>query len=75
MTEPGKVISRAEFFRELGRYAVLAVVGAGATVLGRRHYLNRDSHRCINKSVCHGCSAYRSCELPAAKSAKQSEGR
>jgi hypothetical protein len=71
MTDPDKNISRAEFFRRLGRYTVLAALGGGAAKLGRRQHLNRDKQRCINRSVCHGCSAYSACELPAATSAKQ----
>lgn len=64
--------NRREFFRGLGRNAVLAVLGAGGGLLAKRG-LNASEHRCVNKSVCCNCGAYAGCRLPAALSAKQAE--
>ena len=43
----------------------------GIRVASRRRGVDRDAHRCINKSVCCGCRKYDACGLPAALSAKE----
>jgi hypothetical protein len=63
--------NRRDFFRSLGRYATLGLIGVGGGVLASRRGVDRESHRCQNRSVCCSCGVFRSCGLPAALSAKQ----
>ena len=63
--------NRREFFRSLGRYMTLGLIGVGGGVLASRRGVNREGQRCRNKSVCCNCGVFSDCRLPAALSAKQ----
>ncbi len=71
MSEARPEKSRREFFRSVGRYLTLGLIGAGGGTLAGRA-LDKDSQRCVNRSVCCNCAALKGCRLPAALSAKQS---
>jgi hypothetical protein len=75
MTREDKQHSRREFFRATGRGLAGGALALGAVVLGMRNRqhqaLNPEDHKCINQSICKGCSKYSRCNLPAAASAKQ----
>lgn len=67
-----KAITRGDFLRAVLRGGLLAGLGAaGWRAVGGRKGLDRAKQVCINKSVCCHCRVFRSCELPAALSAKQ----
>ena len=53
------------------RYAVLTVLGfvAGGTIVKKRKLSKED--KCVNRSICAGCSVYTNCRLPQALSRKQ----
>ena len=63
--------NRRDFFRSLGRYAALGLIGVGGGVLASRRGVDREGHRCQNRSVCCNCGVFGDCRLPAALSAKQ----
>ena len=60
---------RRGFFVDLTRYLTL---GALATLSGFLYarYKSASPDDCINLEICSGCSAFRGCDLPPAKSAK-----
>jgi len=57
---------RRNFLISLGRYLVLGMLGLGFGAL-----FMRNPEKCINAGICRGCSAFRTCGLPQALSAKQ----
>jgi len=64
-------MKRAEFLRSCGRSLVLGVLGfLGIRAASRARGIDRDAHRCINKSVCCGCPKFEKCPLPAAATAR-----
>ena len=65
MTEDPKM-TRREFLRNGGRWALALLVGGGAAYLGTRE----DRETCINNSLCRGCGRLRGCHLPAAVSTR-----
>lgn len=71
MIESNTPQSRREFFRSVGRYAVLGIMTTAGALLAKRGGIDRTSQRCTNKGVCCNCGAYKGCRLPAALSAKQ----
>jgi hypothetical protein len=66
--------SRREFFRSAGRHLLLGAMGIGGFVVTRREGAKPVRQVCHNKSVCCNCGAFEQCRLPAALSAKQSDG-
>ncbi|MFP3902801.1 MAG: hypothetical protein ACLFWB_01040 [Armatimonadota bacterium] len=62
----GRKITRREFLRQMGRYALALFLGGGATYL-----VTKDDEKCINNSMCRGCGRLRTCHLPAAVSTRQ----
>ena len=68
--------NRRDFFRLLGRGAITGIIAAVAAALLTRKWTNPQglsNQKCINRSLCNGCSAFDGCQLPAAASAKQSQ--
>ena len=74
MSDVEKAASRREFFRGLGRYLTLGLIGVGGGAVVRRRGIDRSEHRCTNKSVCCSCGVFSGCRLPAALSAKERAG-
>ncbi|MFO7946551.1 MAG: hypothetical protein R6V19_07045 [Armatimonadota bacterium] len=62
----GRKITRREFFREAGRYALALLLGGGTGYLA-----TKDDETCINNSMCRGCGRLHTCHLPAAVSTRQ----
>jgi len=71
MSDGQKAGNRREFFRSMGRYLTLGLIGAGGGAVAYRKGVDRNEHRCTNRSVCCSCGSFRDCRLPAALSAKQ----
>ena len=71
---PDQQQTRREFFRSLGRGAVLGALAVGGAVLalGKRPARRRET--CIGGGICRGCPALRDCGLPAALSFKRAGG-
>lgn len=64
-------MKRVEFIRSCGRSLVLGAIGFfGVRAASRMRGIDREAHRCINKSVCCGCSKFDGCILPAAATAR-----
>ena len=63
--------SRREFLRTAFRGGALAALAAVGVALGRRAWLNRQDHECVNQGVCRGCAALDGCVLPQALSMRQ----
>ena len=76
MKTPDKTDSRREFFRTLGRAALLGSLAAMAFSLIRRPgRADRSRHVCTNRSVCRGCPALAGCILPLGRSFKNALNR
>ncbi len=71
MIESIPLQNRREFFRSVGRYAVLGIMTTAGVLLAKRGGIDRTTQRCTNKGVCCNCGSYKRCRLPAALSAKQ----
>lgn len=63
--------NRRDFFRSIGRYLTLGLIGVGGGAVAARKGTAREGQSCRNKSVCCNCGVFDSCRLPAALSAKQ----
>ncbi|MFC1462052.1 hypothetical protein ACFLQU_00460 [Verrucomicrobiota bacterium] len=69
-------MKRSEFIRGFGRSVALGVIGFfGIRAASRVRGVDREAHRCVNKSVCCGCSKFESCILPAAATKRLGTGR
>ena len=66
MTDDPKM-TRREFLRDGGRWAVALIIGGGAAYLATR---DTDGETCINDSRCRGCGRIDGCHLPAAVSTR-----
>ena len=64
-------MSRREFFRSAGRYALLAALAAIAAVTRRKQLPG--GQRCVNQGICRNCGAFAGCELPQALSARRAQ--
>ncbi len=73
MSEESRKVSRREFLRNAGRYALTALLGGGIGALVSRD--GGDGEKCINQGVCRGCPRLRTCHLPQAMSLKEAEAR
>ena len=61
--------SRRQFLMTTGRYSLLAgLTFVGGVLISRSRLHSPD---CINERVCQGCTAYSSCTLPSALSARR----
>jgi hypothetical protein len=73
MSEESRKVSRREFLRNAGRYALTALLGGGIGALVGRD--GGESEKCINQGVCRGCRRLRTCHLPQAMSRKEAKAR
>ncbi len=69
--EPGNIRSRRDLFAQVGRYATLGLLTAGAAgIFAKRRRLIRQG-KCIGSGACTGCVILARCGLPRALSAKE----
>lgn len=66
--------NRRDFLKSAGRYGALGGLGVLAALLARRGGVDREQHRCVNRSVCCGCPKARGCILPAGLSVRRARG-
>jgi len=68
--EPGNIRSRRELFAQVGRYATLGLLTAGAAgIFAKRRRLIQQG-KCVSSRTCVGCEILARCELPRAFSAR-----